>query len=399
MSEMVVNTALARIRAEMKRQRCTEEDVANLMDVHRSTARRYLHGETPMPADLLFQVTDFLKLSLSDLVAPAQPHSALLRSSRSDLEGEAFYKRTLNRFRFYGKAVRAMGDTPRMELPSWHDVAPDDKEGIARIASEVRVLLGLPERGPILSMFQPVGHAVKVLEFDADEHDGCDGFVVTSPEFGVGVAIRRGLHLERKRATLAHELGHVVLHADQLVELGSAPVTMRGQKNRDPRENAAWTFAANFLLPSESLSDYVRHLTKRTNKKHEVSRFVLIQLKHDFGLSAALTLVRLREEKLVTAEQYRVLKAEFYPEGQDKEEERFPLSAAQCETHGTLQSAFERLLAVRYFEEGDLSESRLAELLDLPEDQVIRWIDQQAPMFSEPADLTSLEVDRSTAVG
>jgi Zn-dependent peptidase ImmA (M78 family)/transcriptional regulator with XRE-family HTH domain len=381
----MIEHALERIRAAMKRRSLTHEALGERVGLSRATVNRYLNGHRQVPADVLLAMASVLELTLADLVTSPPETQVLLRSSLSGIADEPFFRRTVERLQFYGRAMRSQGDGSTMDLPVWRDVDPDDRARIAQVAGEVRLCLGLARRGPVLSMFQHVNRAVKVLEFDAGENVGCDGFVVTSPEFGTGLAVRRALRLERKRATLAHELGHVVLHRDQLVAPGEAPREVIGRQGRDPREQAAWTFAAAFLLPAEDLHDYASSFARGPGRKHVHStlRYLVIQLKHDFGLSASMTLVRLREEKLVTEEEYRRLRTEFYGEkGAERIEEPFPLSGPQCEGYGSLQSVFERLVALQYFEEGDLSESRLGELLELPGEALEDWISEQVPMFT-----------------
>ena len=385
--------ALGRIRAAMKRRSLSHEALGERVGLSRATVNRYLNGHRQVPADVLLAIASVLELTLGDLVAPLPEAQVLLRSSRGDITDEPFFRRTVERLQFYGRALRSQGDGSTMDLPVWRDVDPDDRVLIAQIAREVRQCLGLAQRGPVMSLFQHVNRAVKVLEFEGDEHARCDGFVVTSPEFGTGLAVRRALKLERKRATLAHELGHVVLHRDQLVSPGEAPREVIGRQDRDPREQAAWTFAAAFLLPAEDLRDYMSMFSRGPGRRPAPStlRYLVVHLKHDFGLSASMTLVRLREEKLISEDEYRRLRTEFYGErGAERIEEPFPLSGSQCERYGSLQSAFERLVALQYFEEGDLSESRLSELLELPSDALEGWISEQLPMFT--TDLTAAPV-------
>lgn len=376
--------ALERIKAATKRRSLTNKELGERLGLSRATVNRYLNGHRQVPADVLLAMASVLELTLGDLLAPVPEAQVLLRSSRGDIADEPFFRRTVERLEFYGRALRSQGDGSTMDLPVWRNVDPDDRVLIAKIAKEVRQCLGLAQRGPVMSLFQHVNRAVKVLEFEAGEQAHCDGFVVTSPEFGTGLAVRRSLKLERKRATLAHELGHVVLHRDQLVSPREAPREVSGRRDRDPRENAAWAFAAAFLLPTEDLRDYVSMFTRGLGRRPTPStlHYLVIQLKHDFGLSASLTLVRLREEKLIEEDEYRRLRTAFYGERDaERIEEPFPLSGSQCEGYGSLQSAFERLVALQYFEEGDLSESRLGELLELPDDALDGWISDQLAMF------------------
>ncbi|MDQ3098978.1 MAG: ImmA/IrrE family metallo-endopeptidase [bacterium] len=70
----------------------------------------------------------------------------------------------------------------------------------------------------------------------------------------------------RKNFTIAHEIGHWLLHQDILVDgSGKYNVLFRrplGQLNTDPIESEANCFAANLLVPKEFLNQY-SYLIKR----------------------------------------------------------------------------------------------------------------------------------------
>jgi Zn-dependent peptidase ImmA (M78 family) len=61
----------------------------------------------------------------------------------------------------------------------------------------------------------------------------------------------------RRRFTIAHEIGHLVLHADEALHIDErSPIGLRNEKSswgNDPREIQANQFAAALLMPLEQL--------------------------------------------------------------------------------------------------------------------------------------------------
>lgn len=74
------------------------------------------------------------------------------------------------------------------------------------------------------------------------------------------IVINRDLHANRKTYTIAHELGHHVLHRDYLDDEGAYQVFPRMhsyQGVKPPEEQEADAFAAGLLVPLDMLRKYV----------------------------------------------------------------------------------------------------------------------------------------------
>ena len=151
-------------------------------------------------------------------------------------------------------------------------------EEVERKANELRKRwdLGLD---PIPSMTGLLeSKAIKVIE--ADLPDRFDGMACTvklvrdQPDTEV-VVVSSQTNIERRRFTLAHELGHRVI---------------RGVS--DPAfsvERAMQRFAAAFLVPAEHLRGQVG------SNRHGFVHGELVRLKHFYGVSAAVMLIRMRD--------------------------------------------------------------------------------------------------------
>jgi Zn-dependent peptidase ImmA (M78 family) len=134
-------------------------------------------------------------------------------------------------------------------------------------ANRTRVALGLTPDQPVphvIRTLERVGVALAVLEFDAElharHHDAFSTWIGETMERPLVVA-RASASWERTRLSVAHELGHLVMH--------------RTRRAGD-LEAEAFAFAAEFLLPSEQL---------RIEWPARVTPLSLLPLKRRWGMS------------------------------------------------------------------------------------------------------------------
>ncbi len=371
---------LERLAEAIKEAGMTESVVAEKLGIHRVTLNRYLNGHTEMPAQVFIDLLQLLDLRLDDFTDSKNEMKVLFRSDYQGVHKKPFFKHTIDRFHFYSTAIESLNNSlPEVTLPKWRHIEKVDEDEIEEAALETRRVLRLPERGPLPNFFNNLGRVVKVLEYSDTLDNGCQGFTVSSEAFGTGVAVNRECNVENQRSTLAHELGHIVLHPDSFASPDNAP---KSNYARDPREQAAKSFGGHFLLPSLDLRDLFAGYIGR--KGASVPIWFIYQVKKLYGVSALLVLVRLLKEQYITGKQFGFLKKTIY--GGNEMEEPLPLIKDE---YGSLQEHFEVLVALMYFG-GELSESRLSELLDRPEDEIQTWLNRMYPIYgSESVELAS----------
>jgi len=118
-------------------------------------------------------------------------------------------------------------------------------------------------------------HGIKVLKLDFPlSVDGLTCEVVRPDKENVPVIVGSGSKtVERRRFTLAHELGHMLLHIPDSVD----------------EEKACHRFASAFLMPEDALfAELGKH-------RKAFGYTELIQVKRMFGVSAAALVVRLND--------------------------------------------------------------------------------------------------------
>lgn len=379
---------LQRLAAAVKSSPLSENDLACELGIHRTTLSRYLNGHMEMPAKVMIGLMEALGLRFEDLERNAEALDrprVLLRADHPSVIKQRFFPQTLDRLRFYARAIEELHlSYPLVRLPERIGTSVEKPEEIEEAALETRRVLHLPERGPVTGLFTSLSRAIKIVGFKTTGAGmaDCDGFTVSDPDFGLGIAVNSILPFERCLATVAHELGHAVLHPNDFAPPDKAP---RSSRSKDSREKVAWAFAGEFLVPSADIRElFFAYVGPRGTLPS--SAFVT-RVKHLYGISAHLLLVRMLREKLIAEWQFGKLKKWFYPEG--SKDERSPLpESASWEVFGSPQAGFEDVVARMYFEQR-ISESRVAELLDLTAEEAENWITERYDAFGVQGELSS----------
>ena len=147
------------------------------------------------------------------------------------------------------------------------EVRPSDAARIVRMQWRMPV-------GPVRHLTQWIEAAGCVVfedDFGTTRVDGMSQWVGDHPV----IFLNRSAPTDRKRLTMAHELGHLVLHATEVVE---------------DVENQATEFAAEFLMPMDVIKPQLRDL--RIGRLHD--------LKREWGVSMQAIVERAFYAKLIT---------------------------------------------------------------------------------------------------
>jgi Zn-dependent peptidase ImmA (M78 family)/DNA-binding XRE family transcriptional regulator len=230
---------------------------------------------------------------------------------------------------------------PNSPVPSFSFNAPlpniTSLEDIELAAEAVRQhwQLGLNPIPNLIDLLESKG--ILVIVTSADEANMFDGLQAHIGEQPVIVVSLQWPGC-RQRFTLAHELGHLLLH-DKL------PVGM-------DEEKACNRFASAFLLPKEGMLEHLGETRKNIEPRE------LFILKHEYGLSMAACLFRAADLGIISEQKRLGLFKLFASKGWRTLEPGEPYPQEQ-----TL--LFEQLV-YRALGEDVISESKAAELLQLP---------------------------------
>jgi len=210
--------------------------------------------------------------SEADAVVSA-PHFRSLRSTTQTAQDKA---------RAYGTLVGQIGilleksvEFPPLNVPSV-PLSPTElsPEGPEEAARRTRSQIGVPE-GPIANMIRLVEGLGVLVVFSAPDTASIDAFSMEVGSRPIIVLNPNKNDYYRQRFDVAHELGHLIMHAD------SEP----GGKIAEDQANR---FAAEFLMPAEEIEQYL----PRTTTERGWDR--LRQLKEHWGVSMQALLFRAR---------------------------------------------------------------------------------------------------------
>ena len=192
----------------------------------------------------------------------------------------------------------------------------------------------------LIDVLENKGVRVFVIECDDPSFDGLSGTVEDIPV----VVIARQWPGERQRFTLAHELGHLVLHGRLASGLDE--------------EMACNRFAGAFVAPAKS----VRQLIGM--RRHGLILRELLFLKREFGLSMAAGAYRCFDLGIINEDQKKFLYIQLAKKGWKKHEPE-PLPSEQATLF--------KLLVYRALGEEFIGESKAAELMGMPVSRFHRY--------------------------
>lgn len=138
-----------------------------------------------------------------------------------------------------------------IEWPEFNFSALDVEGGYTPqyVANYNRKMLGISKDEPIKNIVNLIeSHGIIVYELDEDEK--FDGVSFITDKGYPLIIINKNFSNDRKRFTLAHELGHILLHNENNFPISTF---------RD-REKEANEFASEFLMPESSIKNSLRNL-------------------------------------------------------------------------------------------------------------------------------------------
>lgn len=210
-------------------------------------------------------------------------------------------------------------------------------EEVEQVADQLREnwQLGLNPLPDLVDVLESNGVLVIITEVDEpDKFDGLQAIVAEQPV----VVVSSNWPGDRQRFTLAHELGHLLLDSRLTSELD--------------HEKACNRFASALILPADSIR---RHLGE---KRHNLEVRELYLLKHEFGISMLACLHRAAELDIIDKTVHQRLLKVFSSQGWRKQE--------PGEAYPKVHTLLFQQLVCRALGEGIISESKAAELLQIP---------------------------------
>ena len=314
---------------------------------------KYERGEMMPSFEILNQLTDILEVSLhymmSEQVAKLEDIEFCKTSGISAREKTQVEAIVVEKLESYLAIEEIIGidNVSRISLEFNSRFLGREEDG-ETLAEDMRKEWDLGTN-PILDMTALLeDHGIRVLLVDLPEKVSSLTCIARGSrrELSVPViVVNKNITLERRRLTLAHELGHGLIDA-------SSPVN---------HEKAANVFAGAFLVPRN-------HLVGQVGRSRNFFYFKeLVHLKHMYRVSAAAMLVRLRQTGIIgkstLSYAFQTYARKWRPS------EPYPLEPDEERGDYEAPHRFERL-CYRALAEKLITPMKACELLQLPMDRV-----------------------------
>ncbi|HNP56218.1 ImmA/IrrE family metallo-endopeptidase [Gordonia sp. UBA7599] len=280
----------------------TQKDLATMTGIAQGTISKVERGDVGLTEVNAHRIAAATETPVEFFQTPADelPKEAInyRKSSAVSAKGEKFLKQTLNEInRVAGDLQYAPSGLKHPSLPIAPAAAAITPVTIEEWAQRFREAAGLGPTDPIRNVIRTaerMGIAVASIEPPERDHTilkGHMGLSTMADRPVVGFVV--GESGDRQRFTVAHEIGHIVLHTNR-----SLPIELR--------ESEAHDFGGALLLP-ESVA------------RQELSESLTLQgylkLKSRYGISVQAAIMRARKLGLITRDRQRSLMIQLSSRG------------------------------------------------------------------------------------
>lgn len=355
--EKAISLNVKRIRAS---RGMSQTAAAKAAGISRQAFIDIENGKTKEPrVGNLQAIADTFGVQIMDLLAePPKLSTVRFRSNSIKTEKDKAKREQhlieaaywLNNFNFLQSAV---GDKKEYKFNSILTDANKSKTNRPIVAAELaRESLGLREDEPIgdiVGLMESAGIKIKLRGFDLKNFFG---FSISEADGGPAIMVnsKEEITIERQIFTVAHELGHLILHPQAY--------NLTKTQESDREESEADIFAAYFLMPQNAFE-------KKLKESYGLG-FVerVLHLKRFFGVSYLAILHRLADMGIAD---YGKLAAKFiaiykitYKKSLNSRQEPVPLAKPD------FVEDYLSTLVRRALEKDEITVSRAAEILNVP---------------------------------
>lgn len=254
----------------------TQEDLANAIGVTQAAMSRYENDLREPDADTTQQIADALGVTVRFLERASRPTAALAVDAH--MRRRATAKPTvwrqleaqLNMLRMHSDFLREeVALAASLTMPGFDPFTTDPADAARTTRTQWQMPSG-PARS-IVRWIEAAGSVVLMTDLGNQRVDGLSQWTADHPV----IVVNSANPTDRIRWTLAHEIGHLVLHRED---------------STDDMEREADAFAAEFLMPEILIRSELANLTLGK----------AVDLKREWGVSVAALIQRARQLGVLT---------------------------------------------------------------------------------------------------
>jgi Zn-dependent peptidase ImmA (M78 family)/DNA-binding XRE family transcriptional regulator len=358
-----------RLQVARSRRGLTQHDVAQALDVARTTVTAIEKGERRVRPGELLRMAALYGVPVGDLVRERPPvgdfsvqfRTLFRRAEAADAQVEDAVFRFQQLCEDYLE-LESLCDAPlKRRYPDEYDLLQSDQHGIAPEAAGDE--LAIRERNRLGLGDGPIGDLRHLLEHDVGLRVFLMGglpaklaamFAYTD-ELGGCIAVNAAHPLERRRVSLAHEYAHF------LTTRRRAEITELGRYQRLPApERLANAFAISFLLPEAGVRPRFQAIQRARGGLASITPADLCTLADYYTVSFEALVLRLEDLRLLPLGTWEHLKASGFKVREAQS--ILTLSGAHRPAEEFLPLRYQ-LLAVTAYTREEVSEGMLARFL------------------------------------
>lgn len=275
----------------------TQKEAAELIGISQGKLSKAENQMQTLPLDVFNRVSEIYDLPISFFYRvedrSAEEHFYFRRKLSISVKTIETFKAQIQVLKMILDDLLSPIDLPECTLPS----LSSDKYPIEDIAAAIRQKLGIAY-GPVpnlTALLEKNGILVFKFDFGTDQLDGLSS--ITSSGHKI-IFLNSQMPNDRNRFSLAHEIGHIVMHVGQ------------GQPGSEELEREANEFASDFLMPEEQIGIMLANLNLAT----------LAELKRRWKVSMRALIRRARDLNCISDATYRSFQITFSKKGYTKRE-------------------------------------------------------------------------------
>lgn len=351
-----------RLSEARKGRGLTQQAVADFLQCSRPVLIAIEKGTRTAKPDEIVKLASFYGRTVHELVRPGEPVADLQPHLRAVASKSSPGNHELNESigqlqRFaenYCELERLMNAPMRLRYPP--EIQLTNHMEVVSLAEDVAI----SERNRLGLGDQPVDNLREILESEVGLRimygslpSNIAGMYAYAGDLGCCILINRKHPAERRRATLIHEYGHVIVDrykpgVDYLASQGRKPAN----------ERFAESFGMSFLMPATSVRRRFNEIVSTTKDFHVAD---LCRLSHLYFVSVEAMAYRLEGLRLIPDGTMRHLRESQFKVNKAKDMLELP---AQPETKGSFSDRY-IYLCILAFEQAEISEGQLANFLNV----------------------------------
>lgn len=278
------NTFANRLINARKIRGMSQRDLASVLDVSPSSIEKYEKGKMMPSSSVLIALCKVFDLNLDYFFRPFNAALDLSKfefrkkSSLGSKKTESIKLIVASKVEKYLEIESLIEDCTDFSL-DYSDIIVENKDQAIEIAKKLRQDWNIGDDAIVSAVELLESKGAKIIE--VDENDKFSGACIMVESIPI-IVINKNMPSERKRLTIFHELGHLIMNFGH---------------NAD-EEKLCNIFANEVLIPSEKFISIIGSL------RHDISLVELKAIQQEYGISIDALIVKARLLNIITKQRY-----------------------------------------------------------------------------------------------